>query len=163
MTTLEIPATSLTVSDDRSPVERAVMGSVLAGHEPEMYLGFCFYRPDGGARVWHSWTRGGDVLGDQVDQLALAAGMDSADWLHIGDRHCTTSHRGRIRIEAYRLRPVLADVQAGERSPEDRRAGIRRILDCAAEQTGTTIPAGVPRWVGFGPHLLTVLNPKGIR
>lgn len=143
----------------RKAVELAVVGSVLEGFGPEMYLGFAFYRPDGGCNLWNAWTDGGEQLGDQVDRCALAAGLDAADWLHIGDRHSTVTHRGRIRVEAYPLRPVLADVQTGERSPDERRAGLRRVIDCAAARTGQTARPGLPRWLGFGP---TLLNRKGV-
>ncbi|MEU7323337.1 hypothetical protein ABZ682_22720 [Streptomyces griseoviridis] len=142
------------------PLERAVVHEVLDDFGPETYLGFAFYRPDGGCNLWHGWTEGADDLGDQVDRLALASGLDCGDWLNIGNLHSTVTHRGRIRIEAYPLRPILADVQAGVRCPEDRRAGLRRLLECAAEQTGQTPVPGLPRWVGFGPVLL---NRKGNR
>lgn len=150
----------LHAGSDVKPIERAVVDEVMDGFGPETYLGFAFYRPDGGCNLWHGWTNGGDVLGDQVDSRALAAGLDAADWLHIGDRHSTITHRGRIRIEAYPLRPILADVQTGERSPETRRAHLLRVIECAAAQTGQTPRPGLPRWAGFGPALL---NRKGNR
>ncbi|KQW13579.1 hypothetical protein [Streptomyces sp. Root369] len=149
-----LAARPLTPTDDRRLVEQAVIARILDEFGPEMYVGFCFNRPDGGANMWNAWTGGGEPLGDQVDSLAPAAGLDAADWLHIGDRHSTVTHRGRIRVEAYPLRPILADVQAGERAPEERRAGLRRLLDCAANRTGQTCPPGLPRWPGFGPALL---------
>jgi hypothetical protein len=149
----------LTPTDDRRAVEQAVIASILGDFGPEMYLGFCFYRPDGGANLRNAWTDGGEQLGDQADRCALAAGLDAADWLHIGDRHSTVTHRGRIRVEAYPLRPILADVQTGERSPDERRAGLRRVIDCAAARAGQTVPPGLPRWLGFGP---TLLNRKGV-
>ncbi|MER6367339.1 hypothetical protein ABT255_02985 [Streptomyces mirabilis] len=149
----------LAPTDDRRTVEQAVVASILGNFGPEMYLGFCFYRPDGGTNMRNAWTEGGEQLGDQVDGLALAAGLDAADWLHIGDRHSTVTHRGRIRVEAYPLRPILADVQTGERSPDERRAGLRRVIDCAAARTGQTVRPGLPRWLGFGP---TLLNRKGV-
>lgn len=156
------PRPLLTPSDDRRPVEQAVIDSICGDFGPEMYLGFVFSRPDGGCNLWHAWTDGGQALGDQVDSSALAAGLDAGDWLHIGDRHSSVTHRGRVRIEAYLLRPILADVQAGQRCPDERRAGLRRVIDCAAQRTGQTPPPpGLPRWIGFGPTLLNrkVLNP----
>ncbi|MFB6961864.1 hypothetical protein ACFCYB_34000 [Streptomyces sp. NPDC056309] len=139
---------------DPTPVEQAVVDSIADGYPPEMYLGIAFYRPDGGCRLWHGWTDGGPALGDQVDGLAVAAGLDACDWLHIGDRHSSLTHRGRIRIEAYPLRPILADVQGGERGPEDRREGLLRVIAAAAERTGQTPRPGLPAWPGFGPARL---------
>lgn len=150
---IECP-TVLTPTDDARPVELAVVDSIAGEFEPETFLWFVFHRPDGGARVRYAWTEGGHLLGDQTDRLALAHGLDFADWLHIGDRHCQHTTRGRIAIQAYALRPVLADVQAGVRSPDDRRAGLRRFLECAAERTGQTPVPGLPRWLGVGPALL---------
>ncbi|MCP9209633.1 hypothetical protein [Streptomyces cucumeris] len=126
----------------------------MDGFEPETFLWINFHRPDGGVRVWYAWTDGGTVLGDRIDGLALATGLDFADWLHIGDRYCEHSTRGRIAIQAYALRPILADVQNGVRGPEDRRDGLRRVIACAAAKTGQTPRPGVPRWLGVGPTLL---------
>ncbi|MFJ4469517.1 hypothetical protein ACIP2X_18765 [Streptomyces sp. NPDC089424] len=144
----------LTPTDDPAPVVRAVLDGITAQHEPETFLWIVLHRPDGGATIRYAWTTGGQALGDHVDRLALAGGLDAADWLHIGHCHCTRSTRGRIAIEAYALRPVLADVENGERSPEDRRAGLRRVIDSAAAATGQTPRPGCPRWLGMGPALL---------
>ncbi|MFJ4988787.1 hypothetical protein ACIP9H_33925 [Streptomyces sp. NPDC088732] len=141
-------------SSDPTPVQRAVVDSLLDDHPPETFLWIVFHRADGGARIWYAWTAGGQPLGDRIDQLALGAGLDASDWLHIGDRHAAHSERGRIRVQAYALRPVLADVQAGERSPEDRREGIRRIIRTAATMTGQTPRTLAPTWLGFGPVLV---------
>lgn len=114
---------TLTPSEDNTPVARAIVQSIAADHDPEVYLWIVLHRPDGGANLWHAWTEGGQPLGDEVDRAALAAGMDAADWLHIGDLNCTRSTRGRITVEAFALRPVLADVENGVRCDEERRAG----------------------------------------
>ncbi len=135
-------------------MEKAAVDSILTGYGTEMFVSFAFHRPDGGCHIWHAWTDRGPALGDRVDQLALATGLDAADWLHIGDRHSQVSRRGRIRIEAYPLRPLLADVQAGERCPEERRAGLRRVLEAAAAEYGRAAPPGLPRWIGYGPTLV---------
>ncbi|MGA5202736.1 hypothetical protein [Streptomyces variegatus] len=145
---------TLTPSDDNTPVARAIVESIANAHEPEHYLWIVLHRPDGGANLWHAWTDGGRPLGDEVDRAALAAGMDAADWLHIGDLNVTRSTRGRITVEAYPLRPVLADVESGIRCDQERRAGVQRVLDCAAEQTGHTPRPTVPRWLGMGPALI---------
>ncbi|MET8609728.1 hypothetical protein [Streptomyces misionensis] len=154
--TVLTPARPVTAAD-RAPVEQAVVASVIAGQATESYIEVVFFPLGGGARIWHAWTEGGQGLGERVDQLALAAGLDAADWLHIGNRHHNIQHRGRIRIETVPLRPVLADVQAGERCPEDRRNGLQRVLDFAAAETGRTHPVSLPRWVGYGP---TLVNTK---
>lgn len=161
MTVATPPARLITpTSGDRSPVELAVISETIEEYGPEVYLGFTFHRPDGGANLWHGWTDGGPELGDLVDGVALAARLDAADWLHIGDRHRTTTDRGRVRIEAYPLRPVLADVHNGERSDEPRRQTLIRFLDVAAAQTGQPRPAlALPLWPGFGPARLN--TPKG--
>ncbi|MFE6551668.1 hypothetical protein ACFVHS_25155 [Streptomyces sp. NPDC057746] len=153
MTTDASPELLVPTGDPR-PVERAAVDSILDGFDPEMFVSFAFHRPDGGCHIWHAWTDRGPALGDHVDELALAAGMDAADWLHIGDRHSLISTRGRIRIEAYPLRPLLADVRAGERSPEQRRDALRRVLEAAAAEYGRIAPPGLPRWIGYGPTLV---------
>ncbi|MFB7574644.1 hypothetical protein [Streptomyces sp. NPDC056165] len=151
MSTVLTAAVRLQPTGDPTPVEQAVVDSIADGYPPEMYLGIAFYQPDGGCRLWHGWTDGGPELGDQVDRLALAAGLDTCDWLHIGDRHSSLSHRGRIRIEAYPLRPILADVQGGERGPEDRRQGLLDVIAVAAARTGQRPRPDLPAWPGFGP------------
>jgi hypothetical protein len=153
ITTAPRPAL-LVPTGDPTPVERAAADGIAAGFPPETFLWIEFHRPDGGARIWYAWTAGGQPLGDRVDHLALAAGLDATDWLHIGDRHCAHSTRGRIAIQAYPLRPVLADVQGGVRGPLDRREALRRVITCAADMTGQTPRAAAPGWLGFGPALL---------
>ncbi|MGY3199800.1 hypothetical protein [Streptomyces sp. TE5632] len=140
--------------------ERTVVDCLMDGFGPDTYLGVAFVQPDGGCHMWNAWTEGAKYLGDQIDGQALAADLDTADWLHIGDRHSSLTHLGTIRIEAYQLRAILADVQAGERGPDERRTELRRVIDCAAELTGQTPRPGLPRWPGFGPTLLA--NRKGI-
>lgn len=139
---------------DPTPVEKAAVDGILDGFEPETFLWIVFHRPDGGARVWYAWTDGGVPLGDDIDRRALAAGLDAADWLHIGDQHCQHSARGRTAIQAYALRPILADVRNGVRGPEDRRAATLRVIACAAAETGQAPRPGCPRWLGVGPMLL---------
>ncbi|MBP5896409.1 hypothetical protein F3K35_42060 [Streptomyces sp. LBUM 1481] len=146
---------TLTPSDDPTPVEKAVADGIADDFDPETFLWLTFHRPDGGARIWYAWTAGGPPLGDRVDQLATTTGYDAADWLHISDRHQLTSARGRVTVWAYPLRPVLADVQSGVRAPEERREGVRRILRKAGELTGQTPRTLVPRWLGFGPSLIS--------
>jgi hypothetical protein len=148
----------LTPTGDARPVEKAAVEGIADGFPPETYLWIEFWRPDGGVRIWHAWTTGGQTLGDRIDQLALSAGLDFADWLHVGDRHCEHSARGRIKVQAFALRLVLADVQAGEHSPEERREGIRRFMRAAAAETGQTPRTPTTTWLGFGP---TLVNRKG--
>ncbi|MYX33438.1 MULTISPECIES: hypothetical protein [unclassified Streptomyces] len=155
--------TLLTPTGDQRPVERAAVDSILDVHPPEMFLWIVFTKPDGGARVWHAWTDGGTGLGDRIDGLATAAGMDAADWLHIGDRHCQQSSRGRIEIQAYPLRPVLADVQAGVRGPDDRRTTLREFVDLAAELNGQRRRPGEPPWLGYGPAVVNRVRQAGSR
>lgn len=149
---LVVPAV-LTPTGNPTPVEQAVADGIADGFDPETFLWINFHRPDGGVRIWYAWTAGGQPLGDRIDQLATTAGLDAADWLHISDRHQQASTRGRVEIQAYPLRPVLADVQTGVRSPEERREGVRRILRKAQEITGQEPRTLTPRWLGFGPIL----------
>jgi hypothetical protein len=158
MTTLATRPLLIPTSDP-TPVEKAAVDDILDGFDPETFLWIVFHRPDGGAHVWYAWTDGGAPLGDQVDQRALAAGLDAADWLHIGDRHCQHTTRGRIEIQAYALRPILADIHNGIRGPEDRRAALRRVIACAAAESGQTPRPGCPRWLGVGPTLLARRTP----
>ncbi|MFE4829933.1 hypothetical protein [Streptomyces sp. NPDC056672] len=130
----------LTPTGDATPVEKAVADGIADGFDPETFLWLNFRRPDGGSRIWYAWTTGGQSLGDRIDQLAMAAGCDAADWLHIADRHEQTTARGRVDIKAYALRPVLAGVQTGVRSPEERREGVSylgfRGLLCRSARVG---------------------------
>jgi hypothetical protein len=153
--TAELPVQTLTPTDDRRPVEAALTRSIADGHPPETFLWINIHRPDGGVNVRYAWTDGGTDLGDRIDLLALAAPLDAADWLEITGRHVQASHRGRIEILAHPLRPILADVQAGVRAPEDRRAGVQRLLDKAAELCRQPHLHGtaIPRWLGVGPDL----------
>lgn len=155
MPTAAPPSPTLLVpTGDARPVEKAAVDGIADGFDPETFLWITFHRPDGGARVWYAWTAGGTDLGDRIDRQALAAGLDFADWLHIGDRHCQHSTRGRIAIQAYALRPILADVQTGVRGLEEHRAWLGRFIRAAAETTGQTPRTLTPRWLGVGPTLL---------
>jgi hypothetical protein len=60
-------------------------------------------------------------------------------------------------VQAFALRPILGDVQGGERGPEERREAIRRFMRAAAGQVPRTL---TPRWLGFGP---TLVNRKDYR
>ncbi|MGV9427133.1 hypothetical protein ACWDO7_22955 [Streptomyces sp. NPDC003656] len=146
---IQLAGTTAT-SSGPTPLVEAVIKSILSGHAPETFLWITTPTPDGGARIWHAWTDGGAPLGDRIDRVALSLGLDAADWLHIGDRHAQITTRGRIRIEAYALRQVRADVQADVRAPQDHRAGILRLLECAHD----TPRPEIPRWLGVGPALL---------
>ncbi|MFF4900519.1 hypothetical protein [Streptomyces sp. NPDC001068] len=144
---------------DQAAVIHAVLDSITGQHPPETFLWVVHHHLDGGATLHYRWTPGGEPLGDHVDRAALAAGLDAADWLHIGDLNCRRSTRGRFSTDAFALRPVLADVGNGVRSPEDRRAGILRVIERAAEETGRTARPGCPRWLGMGPDLLSRKTP----
>lgn len=144
----------LAPTNDATAVEKAVVYDLADGSEPETFLQINFHRPIGGVRIRYAWTSGGQPLGDHIDQIALAKGLDAADWLHIGNRHQQTSTRGRIEIWTYTLRPVLADVVGGDRSPEERREGLRRVVRAASRATGQPFRTLTPRWLGFGPVLL---------
>ncbi|MFF4385571.1 hypothetical protein ACFY0G_02075 [Streptomyces sp. NPDC001552] len=149
------PPLMFTPSDDPAPVEQAVALSIAASYPPETYLWIECHRPDGGMQLWHAWTQGGDVLGDHVDQVAVASGLDAPDWFEIAGRHEQVAHRGRIVIRAHPLRPVLADVKAGVRCPHDRRAGLRQLIVTAAGLSGQVPHTHMPRWFGVGPVLAT--------
>jgi hypothetical protein len=134
---------------DPTPVEQAAVEGIADMFEPETFLTITFHRPDGGARVWYAWTDGGRPLGDRIDTLAAASGMDGADWLDLSIRHARDSERGRIAIQAHPLRPVLGDVEGGIRAPGEFRDRLGRGLS----QLGRS-PARMP-WLGFGPKLVT--------
>ncbi|MET9973898.1 hypothetical protein ACFYOI_03720 [Streptomyces microflavus] len=150
---------TLTPNTDSAPLLNALAQSIAASHPPETWLWINFHRPDGGVNVRYAWTAGGHELGDRIDLLAVATPLDSADWLHIISEHAQTSTRGRIEIQAHPLRPILADVQASVRCPDDRRNALLRAIACAAEHTGQTPRPGTPRWVGVGPTLLARRTP----
>lgn len=146
---------ALTPTDYYAPVELAAVKSIISVTEPETWLAITFPRPDGGSRVRWAWTAGGAQLGNRIDILALTAGLDAADNFHIIDLHQRETWRGHIRIHAYPLRPILADVQAGVRAPDERRALLRRYVEINAARSGHTPPTDLPRWLGVGPDLLT--------
>ncbi|MBK3630305.1 hypothetical protein JHN59_37030 [Streptomyces sp. MBT49] len=154
MDLLERNAPTLTPSEDRRPVELALAESILTVHEPETFLAVTFYRPDGGCRVRYAWTAGGADLGDRIDVLARGLGLDAADNFHITDLHVRTTSRGRVEIHAHPLRPILADVEAGVRSPEERRAKLREFIAIAARETGQTPRRTSFPWLGVGPRLI---------
>jgi hypothetical protein len=157
--TVTDPPALLTPTDDLRPAQLAVVSSIAGQHDPETFLVIVFPLPDGGLRIRYAWTAGGVELGDRIDREALARGLDCADHAHITDLHQRRTWRGRVRIDAHPLRPVLADVTAGVRCDETRRAGIRRLLEVAAQRTGRTPQPGVPRWLGVGPELLNRKTP----
>ncbi|BDT39485.1 hypothetical protein [Streptomyces yaizuensis] len=140
-------------TDDPAPVEKAVADGVVGDYPPETFLWIIFRPPEGGVRIWHAWTDGGHQLGDQVDRMALASGLDAADWLDVTSRHERISRRGRVEIRAYALRPVFGDVQSGVRCLEDRREYLRGLIRTATEMTGRPTLPGIPRWQGVGPAL----------
>jgi hypothetical protein len=146
---------NLAPTGDPAPVEKAVVDGIAADHDPETFLYMMFRRPDGSCQVWYAWTDGGHRLGDRIDQVALAAGLDCADTFHITRRHFTKHERGRIQVEAHPLRPILADVRTGVRAPESERDAIRRLFR-DAENPGQHAEAvkPLPRWLGVGPTLL---------
>ncbi|MEU2453863.1 hypothetical protein ABZ605_27770 [Streptomyces sp. NPDC012765] len=155
-TTTAAPPVILAPSSDPGPVQQAVVESLLAGAEPETFLWIEFHLPDGGVRLRYAWTAGGAPLGDRIDRIAMAAEYDAADWLTITATHRTDSTRGRIVVQTHRLRPILADVQAGVRGTAAKRDELGRVLRAAARHSGRPLqgPPVLPRWLGVGPLLL---------
>jgi hypothetical protein len=143
----EAAAVLLAPTGDAAPVERAVVLDAAVDHPPQTLLSVTVQVP-GGARVWKAWTTGGLLLGDRIDQYALAAGRDGADWLHLTTRHEQFSTRGRVEIRAYPLRPVHADLTAGVQAPGLIREALRRAVALAGRPPETVAP-----WLGFGPAL----------
>jgi hypothetical protein len=143
----------LVPTSDATPVELAVVESVMGFFKPETFLLLHFYPADGGVHIWSAWTEGAQPLGDAIDQTAIGLGLDCADWLHLADLHKSEVQRGRVRTEVYPLRPIQADLTAGARAPEERRTGLRAVIDFAAADLGQTPRPGLPRWLGFGPTL----------
>lgn len=145
-------ATLLTPSTNTTPVEKAAVSGIADGFDPETFLWIEFHRPNGSVRIWYAWTMGGPVLGDRMDRLALDAGLDGADWLHYAERHAVHSTRGAIKIQAHPLRPILADIQNGERGPEQWSAALNQaIAERATEKGARSRPLG-STWLGYGPQ-----------
>ncbi|MEV0090397.1 hypothetical protein [Streptomyces sp. NPDC050738] len=144
----------LTPTGDPQPLEDALVHSIAAGLPRETFLWITMAQPDGGVRIRYAWTDGGTILGDRVDLLAIAEPLDATDWLHITDRHVESHHRGRIRTDAYPLRPILADVASGVRAPDERRDAIRRVILAAGHLSGQRPTTLTPPWFGVGPALL---------
>ncbi|WP_030764857.1 hypothetical protein [Streptomyces sp. NRRL F-2664] len=145
-------ATLLTPSTDTTPVEKAAVSGITDGFDPETFLWIEFHRPGGGVRIWYAWTSGGPQLGDRMDQMALGSGLDGADWLHYADRHAVHSTRGAIKIQAHPLRPILGDIQAGERGPRQWRAALSQAITEYATEMGTRPRAFEATWLGYGPR-----------
>ncbi|UJV42931.1 hypothetical protein [Streptomyces sp. AMCC400023] len=141
-----------------SPAERFIVTETLEQHDPETYLTVTFNRPDSSATLWHAWTGGGSDLADLIDGIARTVGLDAADWCHISDRHRVTADLAWKRVEAYPLRPILADVHNGERCDDHRRRVLAGFLDLAAHPDGQPAPQ-LHAWPGYGPALLS--QPKG--
>ncbi|MEU8839981.1 hypothetical protein AB0D97_12740 [Streptomyces roseus] len=148
-------ATLLTPSTDTTPVEKAAVSGIADGFDPETFLWINFRRPNGGIRIWYAWTAGGTNLGDKIDGIALNLSLDGADWLHYADRNAVHSTRGAIEIQAYPLRPILADIHNGEGAPAERRAAITRFVDLYAAEVGVTPQPGRSTWLGYGPQRVT--------
>jgi len=149
--------TILTPTDDPRPVELAVAAGIAADHDPETFLWITFHLPCGGARVRYEWTAHGADLGDRIDRLAQSVGLDCADWFAITGDHVTKTTRGRVEISAHPLRPILRDVESGQRDGGDKRLMIRRVLGVAARLSDLPAPdpaVSLPRWLGVGPALL---------
>ncbi|MBT2467801.1 hypothetical protein J7E97_07925 [Streptomyces sp. ISL-66] len=145
-------STLLTPSTNATPVEKAVASGIADGFEPQTFLWMFFHRPNGSVRFWYAWTTGGTTLGNSIDVIARMKSLDGADWLHYGDRHAVLSTRGAIRIEAYPLRPILADIHNGERAPADRRAAMDHLVKTAAEDLGRPLDPSRSTWLGYGPN-----------
>ncbi|MCL3999217.1 hypothetical protein M4438_38020, partial [Streptomyces lavenduligriseus] len=95
---------------DRGPVERAVVDGALAAAGPETLVRADVPQPDGSVRLYAAWTNGGGPLGDHIDRVALARGLDAWSWVEILTHCARTTHRGRIEVRTHPLRQVLADV-----------------------------------------------------
>lgn len=152
----------LTPSDDPTPVERAVVTGMADEYDPETFLDIQFHLTTGGIRCWYAWTTGGDRLGDQADHDALSRGLDFADWTFLLDRYRTERRRGRIVVYAYPLRPIHADVLAGDRTTEAHRDRYRGLARFLADRTGQPAPdaESLPEWFGVGPALLANHNRR---
>ncbi|MBD0670067.1 hypothetical protein [Streptomyces sp. CBMA156] len=146
------------LNPDPHPAEETFADGLADMFKPETFLWISVRQPDGGAHVHYRWTEGGRELGDRIDNQALAAGLDAADNCYITGLHLEDRQMGNTHIQVHSLRPILADVEAGVRAPEDVQASLRRVIQLAAEETGQYVIAAnpvVPRWLGVGPRLLT--------
>lgn len=146
---------TLAPTTDIAPIEQAIVDGIVANEQPETFLWILFRRPDGGTTLRYAWTAGGRPLGDQIDTLALAVPLDGADWTAITGRHRQDSARGRIEIQAHPLRPILADISAGDRASDEFRTRVLRLVQLAADRNGQRPMHPAARWLGVGPTLLT--------
>jgi hypothetical protein len=128
--------------------DRAIVNSLTASHEPEMFLIITLH----GARTALAWTAGGEALGNKIDTEAAAAGLDMPDWVAITERHCQIHHRGRHTVHAHPLRPIQADVRArhGDVDGRVRTAKLPALAQLPA-LFGCRRPHPVPGWCGVGP------------
>jgi hypothetical protein len=143
---------TLTNTDAR-PVQRAAVLEIADQFGPLKWLDIRFPLPGGGLRLTSAWTPGGDRLGDEIDTVALAAGMDMADWLAIVDRHHEVTYRGKIQIVVHDLPPIRNDVALRYGADRDFRGRLRAAYaEWCSEWPFDWV--GLPRWHGVGPYLL---------
>ncbi|MFI9176323.1 hypothetical protein [Streptomyces lincolnensis] len=106
--------------------------------EPETLVRVDVPQPGGGLRQYTAWTGGGEQLGDHIDRITLAAGLDAWSWIQILERQVRIIHRGRIDIRTHPLRRVLTDVEQGYRGDETLRTNLVHAL--AAEAARCNLP-----------------------
>lgn len=157
MTDLIVPLPTV-VSGDPRPVEKAVIDDILDDIGPLKWLTISFHLPNGGLRYYHAWTVGGDLLGDQIDDLALTRGLDAADWMDIIARHEEITYRGKVKIQARDLPSIRVDVDLGHGQTDDTmRDKLRRFADEMARhfpgRYQRILPGEFPAWCGVGPRM----------
>jgi hypothetical protein len=146
------------IAGDPRPVEKAVIHDIIDDLGPLKWLTISFEPAAGGLRYYQAWTAGGDLLGDQVDDLALARGLDGADWLDITGRHEQITYRGKVKIQAYDLPSIRVDVDLGHGQTDDTmRDKLRRLINDMAEHYPNKyrpVRLGEPlAWSGVGPRM----------
>ncbi len=156
-------ATLTPPSTDLTPVQRAVVCETAGLFEPELFLEYHLPLPGGGIRLWYAWTAGGAPLGDRADDAALARGLDCADYIGLANPHSETTQHGRVQVIAYKVRPILTAVHAGERGPRQTREALARLFTDVTGQEWTADDR-LDTWWGVGPRQVTAwLRRRGLR
>jgi len=118
------------------------------------HMGLMSYLDGGVRKNRYAWSEHAAELGDAIDNWALAAGLDIADWVAITTRHWSRYQRGQITVYVYPLERVAEDVDARRGATAEERVLLGGYLDsdhaCNHE--------GFCAWPGVGPALVLGLE-----
>lgn len=118
------------------------------------HMGLMSYLDRGVRKNRYAWSEHAAELGDAIDNRALAAGLDAADWAAITSRHSTCHQRGAITVLVHSLERIAADVDARRGATAEERVLLGGYLDPAH----ACDHEGFCAWLGVGPALVLGLE-----